>query len=66
MLDWSMEQNEHPVAIRTPGSTMISDGKEVTKDFSKINTYEMTQKGSKTALIGLEHFILLQKKLLRK
>ena len=61
MLDWSMEQNEHPVAIRTPGSTMISDGKEVTKDFSKINTYEMTQKGSKTALIGLGTFYSLAK-----
>lgn len=61
MLDWSMEQNEHPVAIRTPGSTMISDGKEVTKDFSKINTYEITQKGSKAALIGLGTFYSLAK-----
>ena len=61
MLDWSMEQTKHPVAIRTPGSTMISDGKEVTKDFSKINTYEITQKGSKAALIGLGTFYSLAK-----
>ncbi len=26
---------------------MISDGKEITKDFSQLNKYEVTQKGSK-------------------
>jgi len=26
MLEWSIEQNEHPVAIRLPGGEMISDG----------------------------------------
>ena len=59
MLDWSMEQNEHPVAIRLPGGAMISDGKKVTKDFSKLNRYEVTKKGSKVALIGLGTFYSL-------
>ena len=27
MLDWSMEQREHPVAIKLPGGKLISDGK---------------------------------------
>ena len=44
MLDWSIEQNEHPVAIKLPGGEMISDGKEVTKDFSILNKYEVTRK----------------------
>ena len=35
---------------------MISDGKEVTKDFSQLNKYEVTQKGSKVAIIGLGTF----------
>ena len=30
MLDWSIEQNEHPVAIRMPGGALVSDGKAVT------------------------------------
>lgn len=59
MLDWSMEQNEHPVAIRLPGGAMISDGKKVTKDFSKLNRYEVTKKGDKVALIGLGTFYSL-------
>ena len=56
MLDWSIEQNEHPVAIRLPGGEMISDGKEVTKDFSKLNKYEVTEKGSRVAVIALGTF----------
>ena len=27
MLDWSVEQTEHPVAIKLPGGAMVSDGK---------------------------------------
>lgn len=56
MLDWSIEQNEHPVAIRVPGGALISDGKKITKDFSKLNKYEVTQKGSKAAVIALGSF----------
>ena len=39
MLDWSIEQNEHPVVIRMPGGPLVSDGKAVTKDFGRLNTY---------------------------
>ena len=56
MLDWSIEQDEHPVAIRVPGGKFKSDGKKVTKDFSKLNQYEVTKKGSKVAVIGLGAF----------
>ncbi len=56
MLDWSVEQKEMPVAIKLPGGDMISDGREVTKDWSQLNTYEVTEKGSKIALIGLGTF----------
>lgn len=59
MLDWSIEQNEHPVAIRLPGGAVLSDGNAVTKDFSKLNKYEVTQKGSKVAIIGLGTFYSL-------
>lgn len=59
MLDWSVEQKEMPVAIKLPGGDMISDGREVKKDWSQLNTYEITEKGSKIALIGLGTFYSL-------
>lgn len=61
MLDWSIAQTEHPVAIRVPGGELVSDGVTVTKDFSQLNTYEVTQKGSKIAVIGLGTFYSLAK-----
>lgn len=62
MLEWSINQQEHPVAIRIPGGEMVSTGKEVIKDFSKLNNYEVTQKGEKIAIIGLGTFYHLGEK----
>ena len=56
MLDWSLSQNEYPVAIKVPGGRMISTGTPVTKDFSKLDTYEVTKKGSRVAILGLGTF----------
>ena len=62
MLEWSIEQQEHPVAIRIPGGKVVSNGKQVTKDFSTLNTYEVNQKGEKVAIIGLGTFYQLGEK----
>ena len=59
MLDWSLEQTDHPVAIRLPGGPVISDGQKVTKDFSDLNKYEIIQKGSRVAVVGLGTFYSL-------
>lgn len=56
MLDWSLTQNAYPVAIKIPGGSMISTGTPVTKDFSKLDTYEITKKGSRVAILGLGTF----------
>ena len=56
MLDWSVEQMDHPVAIKLPGGPMISDGRTVTKDFGQLNRYEVTRQGSRVAVIGLGGF----------
>ena len=56
MLDWSLTQNEYPVAIKVPGGSMISTGVPVTKDFSKLDSYEITKKGSRVAILGLGTF----------
>ena len=62
MLEWSIEQQEHPVAIRIPGGKMVSTAKKVTKDFSKLNTYEVSQRGKKVVIIGLGTFYQLGEK----
>lgn len=59
MVEWSISQKEHPVAIRVPGGAVISNGKTVTKDFGKLNQYEVTQKGSKVAILALGTFYSL-------
>ena len=56
MLDWSLTQNEYPVAIKVPGGRMVSTGTPVTKDFNKLGTYEVTKKGSRVAILGLGTF----------
>lgn len=56
MLDWSIEQNEHPVAIRIPCCDLISNGEKITKDYSVLNKYEVKEKGSDLAIIGLGTF----------
>lgn len=60
MLDWSIEQNVYPVYIRIPGGAM-EEGEAVTKDYSKLNTYEMIQKGSRVAIVALGTFLGLGK-----
>ncbi len=59
LLDWSTTQKEHPVAIRVPGGNMLSTGKPVIKDFSKLNEYQVTHKGNKVAIVALGTFYTL-------
>lgn len=61
MLDWSVEQTEYPVAIRVPGK-FVSDGKTITKNYGDLNKYEVTQKGSKAAILALGTFYELGEK----
>ena len=56
MLEWSISQKDHPVAIRVPGGRVVSNGKAVTTDYSEINRYQVTKKGSKVAIIALGTF----------
>lgn len=57
MLDWSIEQNQYPVAIRTPCNGVIhSDGLKVDIDYSELNQYQVNKEGSKIAIIALGDF----------
>lgn len=59
MLDWSVEQTSHPVAIRVPTTGVISIGKEDTTDYSILNKYKVEHQGSKIAILGLGNFFTL-------
>lgn len=56
MLDWSIEQNDHPVAIRVPCNGVIHTTDNVEKDYSQLNRYRVTRKGSGVAVIALGDF----------
>lgn len=59
MLDWAIEQNEHPVAIRIPANGVISDERKVDTDYSNINKFKVEEKGEKVAIIALGDFYQL-------
>lgn len=61
MLDWSVEQNDYPVAIRVPFGNLISSGEDDLTDYSKINKFKMAEKGSEVAILGLGNFFHLGK-----
>ena len=59
MLDWSIEQQEHPVAIRIPCNGVISDKRNVEKDYGNLNKYKVEQVGNKVAILALGDFYQL-------
>lgn len=59
MLDWSVEQNDHPVAIRIPSGKLISTGIKDTSDYSILNKYKVEEAGNKVAIIALGSFLEL-------
>ena len=59
MVEWSMSQRKHPVAIRVPGNGVISNPDYKPADFDKLNKYSVAKKGSKVAILGLGTFYQL-------
>ena len=60
MMDWSIRQQEHPVAIRVPASCGVRHTTEtVDTDYSTLNRYRMTHRGSRVAILGLGSFYWL-------
>ena len=66
MLDWSIEQNSYPVAIRIPCNGVIEYEKEVDKDYSNLNKYKVEEKGDKIVIIALGDFFNIGEELSRK
>ena len=56
MLDWSMRQTEHPVAIRVPAAEVSSREGFVAADYGELNRYEVVRRGSGVAVVALGSF----------
>ena len=56
MLDWSIEQNQYPVAIRMPCGPVKHTDEQVDTDYSSLNKYIVTKEGSGIAIIALGNF----------
>lgn len=56
MLNWSIAQTEHPVAIRVPMIPLVSTGVEDGTDYSILNKFKVEEQGEKVAILGLGNF----------
>ena len=56
MLEFSYNQKDYPLAIRVPFTNVVSTGVEDKTDYSKINKFEVKDKGEQVAIIGVGNF----------
>lgn len=61
MLAWGIKQTSHPVAIRVPGGAVTHSDEPFDEDYSTLNRFKMTHKGSKVAIVALGSFYGLGK-----
>lgn len=61
MLAWGIQQTAHPVAIRVPGGAVAHSDEQFDEDYSALNRFKMTHKGSKVAIVALGAFYGLGK-----
>ncbi len=66
MLDYSIEQNNHPIAIRIPLVTLKEKGIEDKTDYSILNKFKTLNKGENIAIIGVGDFYELGEKVQEK
>lgn len=61
MLAWGIQQTAHPVSIRVPGGAETHSDEQFDEDYSELNRFKMTHKGSKVAIVALGAFYGLGK-----
>ena len=61
MMAWGIKQTSHPVAIRVPGGPVTHSAEQFDEDYSALNRFKMTHKGSKVAIVALGAFYGLGK-----
>ena len=61
MMAWGIQQTAHPVAIRVPGGAVTHSDEQFDEDYSELNRFKLTHKGSKVAIVALGAFYGLGK-----
>ena len=61
MMAWGIKQTSHPVAIRVPGGPVTHSAEQFDEDYSALNRFKMTHKGSKVAIVAIGAFYGLGK-----
>lgn len=62
MLDWAMNQQSYPVVVRIPGGAVLETGRKFPADYSDLNSYMVTRRGSKVSIIAAGAFYQLGEK----
>ena len=62
MLEWAINQNEHPVAIRVPVGSVIETGEEDETDYSILNKNKVEKFGEQVSIFGVGNFYNLAEK----
>lgn len=66
MLDWAIDQNEYPVAVRAPRNGVFYTMDEVDTDYSKLNTFKTVIRGDKIAILALGDFFQMGEELIEE
>ena len=66
MLDWAVEQQNYPVAIRVPNVELESTGVKDETDYSILNKFKVESTGQNVAILGLGNFLGLAKKVAKR
>ena len=56
MLEWAINQNEHPVAIRVPVGSVVETGEEDKTDYSILNKNKVVKYGKQVVIFGVGNF----------
>lgn len=66
MLEWGLEQTEHPVMIRVPGVETVSREAQLLSDYADPARYEIVEHGTTVAILALGKFLPLGEKVREK
>ena len=66
MLEWSIEQDKYPVAIRIPRNGVHHTNRKVQKNYDVLNEYEITVQGRDVAIIALGDFYQMGEEIVEK
>ncbi len=66
MIDWSLDQQDYPVAIRAPRNGVFYASEDVETDYSDLNKYKVVKSGEKVAVMALGDFFQMGEELVEE